>query len=115
MVKVVSVTPEITDPVTSTTAAGYQSIVYTIRAILEHGFRPASPSILTAEFLATNHTIYNAGSMPKCYGGMTFHNLAYPGRAVTDSGCISVPTSAASHLALAMVLVSGSEVWFATS
>ncbi len=114
MVKVVSVTPEITDPVTSTTAAGYQSIVYTIRATLEHGFRPESPSILMAAFLAANHTIYNADSMPECYGGKTFHNLAYPGGAVTDSGCISIPTSAAGDLVLSMRLVGGGEVWFAT-
>ena len=112
-VKVISVVPETTDPVTSTTAAGYESLVYTMEATREQGQKPAPPIVLAPQFLASNHLTYNAASQPFCNGGQPMNNDVYPGGTATHSACITVPSTAASHLVLGMGIVN--KLWFATS
>lgn len=111
-VKVVSVEPETTDPVTSSTAPDYQSLVYTLSAT-RTGSSPAAAIELDPEILAANHLTYSADSDPNCYGGTPDNDQVYTGGTTMDSACISVPNAAASHMVIGLGLIS--QTWFATT
>lgn len=112
-VKVVSVTPEATDPVTGgPPPAGYLFEVFTLQTTRTDS-SPESPIILDPVLVGPTKDQRGADSNPQCYGGTPYNDEVDQGGTVQTSACISIPTNDTTGLALGVGIVN--QTWFATS
>jgi hypothetical protein len=113
-VKVVSVTPEATDPLTGKPPAGTTFYVFTLQ-VTNTSSTPAAPSLsLISDLVGSNNVSYSVVTQPGCYGGNPDNDNVYKGGTVKFGACISVPSNVADLLLNVSGFISPNPTWFAT-
>jgi hypothetical protein len=111
-VKLVSVTPESTDPRAGKPPKGYLFEIDTLQ-VTRTAATPSSPIGLDPELVGLTHAVRKAGTSPRCWGVNSYNYQVDKGRTVKTSDCISVPVADASGLAVGVGGLVGNPTWFA--
>lgn len=113
-VKVVSVTPEATDPLNGKPPAGTTFYVFTLQ-VTNTSTTPAAPSLsLLSDLVGSTNVSYSVDSGPTCYGGNPDNDDVYKGGTVKFGACISVPSNVTHLLLNVSGFLSPNPTWFAT-
>jgi hypothetical protein len=113
-VKVVSVTPEATDPLNGKPPPGTTFYVFTLQ-VTNTSTTPAAPSLsLISDLVGSTNVSYSVDSGPMCYGGNPDNDDVYKGGTVKFGACISVPSNVTNLLLNVSGFISANPTWFAT-
>lgn len=112
-VKVISVTPEASDPVAGAPPAGYLFDIVSYQ-LTRTGSTPEAPIQVLGDLIA-NNVARSVDTTPICYGGTPDNDDVYQNGTVNTSDCISVPAVDQSSLVLSVTADFGLKTtYFAT-